>query len=62
MEWIFDGIGTALIAGAIGLVTGGCIGYKIGVRSNIKQKQKQKAKANSTQIQIGQNIVNNGNQ
>ena len=59
MEWIFDGIGTALIAGAIGLVTGGCMGYKIGVRSNIKQKQK--AKANSTQIQIGQNIVNNGN-
>lgn len=60
MEWIFDGIGTELIVGAIGgFVTGGCIGYKIGVRNTIKQKQK--AKSNSTQIQTGQNIVNNGN-
>lgn len=34
MEWIFDGIGTELIVGAIGLVTGGCMGYKIDVRNN----------------------------
>ena len=59
MEWIFNGIGTAIFTGIVGLVTGGCIGYKIGIRNTINQKQK--AKENSTQTQIGQNIVNNGN-
>ena len=59
MEWIFNGIGTAIFTGIVGFVTGGCIGYKIGIKNTINQKQK--AKENSTQTQIGQNIVNNGN-
>ena len=59
MDWIFSGIGTEIIIGLVGLVTGGCIGYKIGIKNTINQSQK--AKENSTQTQIGQNIVNNGN-
>ena len=35
----------------IGLITGGTIGYKIGIHNKIKQKQK--AGNNSTQTQIG---------
>lgn len=58
MEWFFDGIGTAIITGIAGLFVGGCVGYKIGVRTTIKQKQK--GRSNSVQIQTGQNITNNG--
>lgn len=58
MEWFFDGIGTAIITGIAGLFVGGCAGYKIGVRTTIKQKQK--GRSNSVQIQTGQNITNNG--
>jgi hypothetical protein len=54
MEWIFDGIGTALISGFIGLFVGGYAGYKVGIKK-ADVKQKQKAKNNSTQIQIGIN-------
>lgn len=57
MEWIFDGIGTAIVSGLIGLIIGGGAGYYIGVCNYIKQKQK--AGDNAQQIQIGQ--VNNGN-
>lgn len=52
MEWIFDGIGTAIVTLIIGLLTGGAVGYKIGVNKNIA-KQEQKAGNNSSQIQIG---------
>ena len=43
MEWIFDGIGTALISGFIGLFVGGYAGYKVGIKkADVKQKQKAK--------------------
>lgn len=58
MEWIFNGIGTALISAIVGLVVGGAAGYKLGLKANIKQKQH--AGNYSTQSQIG-NIVENGN-
>jgi hypothetical protein len=57
MEWIFDGIGTALVTLILGLLTGGAVGYKIGINKN-KVKQSQKAGNNSSQIQIGRD--NNG--
>ena len=55
MEWIFDGIGTEMISLIIGLLGGGIIGYRIGIKSKISQCQK--GKDNVTQTQIG-NIVN----
>ena len=59
MEWIFDGIGTAIIIFIFGLIIGGPTGYKIGVhRTQIKQKQK--AGDSSKQTQVGQININNG--
>jgi hypothetical protein len=52
MEWVFDGVGTAIISLIAGLLTGGAVGYKIGINNN-SAKQKQKAGKNSSQIQIG---------
>lgn len=52
MEWIFDGIGTAIVSLIFGLLTGGAVGYKIGINKNTV-KQKQKAGDNSSQTQIG---------
>ena len=52
MEWIFDGIGTAIITLILGLLVGGTVGYKIGINKNII-RQKQKAGNNSSQIQVG---------
>ena len=52
MEWIFDGIGTAIITQILGLLVGGTVGYKIGINKNFV-RQKQKAGNNSSQIQIG---------
>lgn len=58
MEWLFDGIGTELIAALIGAFVGGGTGYGIGVVcTKNKIKQKQKAGDNANQKQIGQ--VNN---
>lgn len=57
IEWIFSGIGTAILSGLAGLLVGGFAGYKIGVHN--KTNQKQKAGNNSNQTQIG-NITNNG--
>ncbi|MFK8283085.1 hypothetical protein [Capnocytophaga cynodegmi] len=54
MEWIFEGIGTEIVTLIIGFLTGGTVGYKIGINKNII-KQKQKAGNNSSQIQIGGN-------
>lgn len=57
MEWIFDGIGTAIVTFILGLFAGGGIGYKIAVNKK-SIKQRQKAGHNSSQIQIGD--INNG--
>ena len=32
ISWIFDGIGTAIVTGLVGLLLGGTVGYKIGVK------------------------------
>ncbi len=58
MEWVFDGIGTELISLFVGCLTGGLIGYKIGIKNKISQRQKGRDNAN--QVQIG-SVVNNGN-
>lgn len=59
MEIIFEGIGSTIIeiifSLIIGLLTGGFVGYKLGINKTIKQKQK--GGKNSTQIQVGN--VNN---
>ena len=39
MEWFFDGIGTELISLIIGAISGGAIGYKIGIKRAAVQKQ-----------------------
>ena len=57
MEWIFDGIGTAIVTFILGLLVGGSTGYKIAINKK-PIKQKQKAGNNSRQIQIGE--VNDG--
>ena len=49
-NWIFDGFGTEILSLIVGLITGGTVGYNIGIRNKIKQKQK--AGNNSTQTQI----------
>lgn len=53
MEWFFDGIGTALITLILGLLTGGAVGYRIGIKKTNKVNQKQIAKDNASQIQVG---------
>ena len=53
MEWIFDGIGTAIVSGIAGLLLGGATGYRIGIRNSIKQKQKGGDNSNQSQIGIG---------
>ena len=58
MEWMFDGIGTELISLFVGCLTGGVIGYKIGIKNKISQNQKGRDNAN--QVQIG-SVLNNGN-
>ncbi len=58
MEWIFNGIGTALISGIIGLIIGGISGYSIGIQKT--NRMKQKAGDNANQTQIGE-INSNGN-
>lgn len=52
MEWIFDGIGTAILSSLVSLLVGGGIGYRVGINKN-KVKQKQKAGDHANQIQIG---------
>ena len=53
MSWIFDGIGTAIVTLIIGLVTGGAVGYRIGIKKKKITNQKQKAGNNARQLQIG---------
>jgi hypothetical protein len=50
MEWLFSGLGTAMISFFLGIISGGVIGYRIAIKNN---KQRQKAGDNSQQIQIG---------
>ena len=45
MEWIFDGIGTAILSGIAGLLIGGVTGYQIGIKATIRQNQKARKKA-----------------
>jgi predicted TIM-barrel enzyme len=62
MEWIFDGIGTAIINLIIGAIAGGAIGYRIGIKSRSKQVQKAESYANQNQsIEIGsRKVVDSG--
>jgi p-aminobenzoyl-glutamate transporter AbgT len=53
MEWFFDGLGTAIITLIIGFISGGAIGYRVGITKKKKIIQKQKAKNNVSQVQIG---------
>ena len=60
MEWVFDGIGTQIIASIIGLIIGaiggGAVGYRIGLKNH--NKKNQKARDNADQVQIGNvNVV-----
>ena len=52
MEWIFSGIGTAIVTFILGLIFGGGIGYRVAINKK-KIKQSQKAGRQSSQIQIG---------
>lgn len=52
MEWIFDGIGTAIVSTILGIIIGGIGGYSIGVRKT--NKMKQMARDNTNQTQIGE--------
>ncbi len=58
MEWIFEGIGTAIVSLILGLIIGGVGGYKIGIRKS--NEMNQKAGNNAKQTQIGM-INSNGN-
>lgn len=53
MEWVFDGLGTAIVTLIVGLATGGAVGYRVGVKKTNKVNQKQRAGKNSSQIQVG---------
>lgn len=55
MEWLFDGLGTAIITLIIGILTGGTVGYRIGIKKSYKVNQKQTGGDNSSQIQVGRN-------
>lgn len=53
MEWFFNGLGTAIITLIVGFLSGGVVGYKIGINKKTKTKQIQKAGDNAAQVQIG---------
>lgn len=40
IKWVFEGIGTEIIAAIIGLIIGGIGGFAIGRHTTSKQKQK----------------------
>jgi hypothetical protein len=52
LKWLFDGLGTAAVSALVGVLIGGGVGYRIGIKESIRQRQK--AGNNSNQIQIGQ--------
>ena len=51
MDWFFNGLGTALIGILIGAISGGVVGYRIGIKKSFRQYQK--AGNNAQQIQSG---------
>ena len=55
-EWVFSGIGTYVITLIIGMISGGSVGYRIGVSK--KMKQSQKAGDFSNQVQVGRDMKN----
>ena len=55
MEWLFEGLGTAIVTLIVGLVTGGTVGYRIAIKNSYKVNQKQAAGNNSSQVQVGRN-------
>jgi len=60
MDWLeiaYKAFGHELISAIVGVVIGGVAGYRIGVKSKVRQTQK--AGDNSSQTQIG-SIINNG--
>lgn len=59
MDWIFDGIGTAIVSLILSFIVGGISGYNIGIKKS--NKMKQKAGDNAIQTQIGE-INTNGNE
>ena len=52
LQWLFEGVGSAVISAILGLIIGGAAGYRIGIKKT-KINQKQKAGDKSSQIQIG---------
>lgn len=61
-EWVFEGIGTELLSLVIGIVLGGLIGYKIGIRRNGFQKQVAEDETKQTQriTVVETNDINGG--
>lgn len=55
---LFDGIGTEIIGILISFVLGGAAGYKVGMKSKVKQSQR--AGKNSNQTQTGSVNIYNG--
>lgn len=51
ISWVFDGLRTEILSLIVGFISGGAIGYKIGIHNKVKQSQK--AGNNSNQTQIG---------
>lgn len=58
MEWIFDGIGTEIFSLLVGFLSGGFLGYRIGIKNNISQRQE--GRDGIKQVQIG-NMISNEN-
>jgi hypothetical protein len=51
MDWLFSGLGTFIIGLIFGGGSAGTVGYRMGIRSSLKQTQK--AGDNATQTMIG---------
>lgn len=49
LQWIFSGIGVEILKIIVTLIVGGYVGYKFGIRKNIRQTQKANNNANQKQ-------------
>lgn len=59
MDWIFSGIGTEIISLIIGMLGGGAVGYKIGIKRTAKQKQMAGNDSKQKQeLHVGERNVN----
>jgi len=56
MEWFFSDLGTTIIGLIIGIISGGIVGYRIGIKKS--NRQVQKSRDHVTQIQIGEGDYN----